>query len=314
MFCKLDKPRYDTSLGQLTKKFLKLLSDASDGIVNLNTACTVLSVPKRRLYDITNVLEGAGLIRKSKRNNIQWMGRLSSPCGNIAKYQLEKEIDILEAKENKLDELIYYMKSQMKSVLEKDSKYHYVTSEDLKSIADFSEKTLIGINTSPLVQITESNEKTFVLTSKNTEIEAYLLLEDFSFTNILHPNAVLQKNSYQVKLENKVLEETKVKLELPDENSCLNENDIPEMSSEDLYNQMCSGAVWNEGDTVIKNAFIAEEDDIAPIGKHFLLQTEDQDLDLPLFSFLESTMENYSFSLDDGEGLTDLFDCNFSCP
>ncbi|GIY54554.1 transcription factor E2F3, partial [Caerostris extrusa] len=87
---KLDKPRYDTSLGQLTKKFLKLLSDASDGIVNLNTACTVLSVPKRRLYDITNVLEGAGLIRKSKRNNIQWMGRLSSPCGNIAKYQLEK--------------------------------------------------------------------------------------------------------------------------------------------------------------------------------------------------------------------------------
>ncbi|CAL1267887.1 unnamed protein product [Larinioides sclopetarius] len=69
----VEKPRYDTSLGQLTKKFLKLLSDATDGIVNLNTACSLLAVPKRRLYDITNVLEGAGLIQKTSRNNIQWM-------------------------------------------------------------------------------------------------------------------------------------------------------------------------------------------------------------------------------------------------
>lgn len=50
------------------------------------------------------------------------------------------------------------------------------------------------------------------------------------------------------------------------------------------------------------------------MGKHFLLQTEDQDLDLLPFSLLETTVENYSFSLDDGEGLTDLFDCGFSCP
>ncbi|GFT47642.1 transcription factor E2F2 [Nephila pilipes] len=71
----VDKPRYDTSLGQLTKKFLKLLSDATDGIINLNAACTRLAVPKRRLYDITNVLEGIGLIQKKSRNNIQYMGR-----------------------------------------------------------------------------------------------------------------------------------------------------------------------------------------------------------------------------------------------
>lgn len=29
---KVSKARYDTSLGQLTKKFLKLLSDAADGV------------------------------------------------------------------------------------------------------------------------------------------------------------------------------------------------------------------------------------------------------------------------------------------
>lgn len=65
---------------------------------------------------------------------------------------------------------------------------------------------------------------------------------------------------------------------------------------------------------VIKNAFITEEDDIAPMGKNFLLQTEDQDqddqYDLQLYNDLAPPVDNYSFSLDDGEGLTDLFDCS----
>jgi hypothetical protein len=31
-------------------------------------------VKKRRIYDITNVLEGIGLIEKKSKNNIQWKG------------------------------------------------------------------------------------------------------------------------------------------------------------------------------------------------------------------------------------------------
>lgn len=30
---------------------------------------------KRRIYDITNVLEGVGLIKKSAKNNVQWQGK-----------------------------------------------------------------------------------------------------------------------------------------------------------------------------------------------------------------------------------------------
>ncbi|CAL1267886.1 unnamed protein product [Larinioides sclopetarius] len=92
------------------------------------------------------------------------------------------------------------------------------------------------------------------------------------------------------------------------------EHDISIRNPMEVYNPMCPGSVWSHGDTVIKNAFITEEDDIAPMGKNFLMQTEDQDLDLPLFPLLETPMDNYSFSLDDGEGITDLFDCGFSCP
>ena len=39
------------------------------------TACYhLLQVQKRRIYDITNVLEGIGLIEKKSKNNIQWKG------------------------------------------------------------------------------------------------------------------------------------------------------------------------------------------------------------------------------------------------
>lgn len=50
------------------------------------------------------------------------------------------------------------------------------------------------------------------------------------------------------------------------------------------------------------------------MGKNFLLQTEDQDLDSLDFHEFEPHVDSYSFSLDDAEGLTDLFDCHFSCP
>ncbi|KAF6019955.1 E2F3 [Bugula neritina] len=72
----LDKNRYDTSLGLLTKKFVGLLKTAEEGILDLNVAAETLGVQKRRIYDITNVLEGINLIRKKSKNNIQWRGPL----------------------------------------------------------------------------------------------------------------------------------------------------------------------------------------------------------------------------------------------
>lgn len=46
--------RYDSSLGLLTTKFVKLLRDSEDGVLDLNMAAEQLRVQKRRIYDITN--------------------------------------------------------------------------------------------------------------------------------------------------------------------------------------------------------------------------------------------------------------------
>ena len=64
--------RFDSSLGLLTRKFVTLLREADEGVLDLNAAADRLSVQKRRIYDITNVLEGIGLIEKKSKNNIQW--------------------------------------------------------------------------------------------------------------------------------------------------------------------------------------------------------------------------------------------------
>ena len=70
----LEKTRYETSLGLLTKKFVSLFHSASSGTVDLNKASESLKVQKRRIYDITNVLEGIDLITKTVKNKVKWIG------------------------------------------------------------------------------------------------------------------------------------------------------------------------------------------------------------------------------------------------
>jgi transcription factor E2F3 len=64
----------ENSLGNLTQRFVALVKHAESGLLDLNAAAESLSVRKRRVYDITNVLEGIGLIEKTTKNVVQWKG------------------------------------------------------------------------------------------------------------------------------------------------------------------------------------------------------------------------------------------------
>uniref|UniRef100_A0A8D0G2G6 E2F/DP family winged-helix DNA-binding domain-containing protein n=1 Tax=Sphenodon punctatus TaxID=8508 RepID=A0A8D0G2G6_SPHPU len=70
---KVTKPRFDVSLVYLTRKFMDLIKTAPDVVLDLNEVATTLGVRKRRVYDITNVLDGIRLIRKRSKNLIQWV-------------------------------------------------------------------------------------------------------------------------------------------------------------------------------------------------------------------------------------------------
>lgn len=64
--------RKENGLVTLTLRFISLLKRAPDQTLDLNEAVERLEVQKRRIYDITNVLEGINLIKKGGKNHIKW--------------------------------------------------------------------------------------------------------------------------------------------------------------------------------------------------------------------------------------------------
>ncbi|GMJ10671.1 E2F transcription factor 1 [Hibiscus trionum] len=141
--------RYDSSLGLLTRKFINLIKQAEDGILDLNKAADTLEVQKRRIYDITNVLEGVGLIEKKIKNRIQWKGLDVSRPGEVDENvaTLQAEIENLCFEEHRLDEQIREMQERLRNLNdnENNQKWLFVTEEDIKSLPCFQNETLIAI-------------------------------------------------------------------------------------------------------------------------------------------------------------------------
>ena len=62
--------------------------------MDLNDTVKKLEVQKRRIYDITNVLEGMGLIHKYKKNKIRWAGPDSIHRNGNKRQQEVTEVDV----------------------------------------------------------------------------------------------------------------------------------------------------------------------------------------------------------------------------
>jgi E2F/DP family winged-helix DNA-binding domain/E2F transcription factor CC-MB domain len=86
----IGQTRYDSSLGLLTKKFVQVLKSSPDNTLDLNRAASELGVQKRRIYDITNVLEGIGLIQKEGKNHVSWNNDPSVDLSRAEDVQLKK--------------------------------------------------------------------------------------------------------------------------------------------------------------------------------------------------------------------------------
>ncbi|KAL1558257.1 transcription factor E2FB-like isoform X2 [Salvia divinorum] len=141
--------RYDSSLGLLTKKFINLIKHAEDGVLDLNKAADTLEVQKRRIYDITNVLEGIGLIEKNLKNRIQWKGLDVARPGEADESvpALQEELENLNIEESRLDDRIREMQEKLRGLIEDKSneRWLFVTEDDIKCLPCFQNETLIAI-------------------------------------------------------------------------------------------------------------------------------------------------------------------------
>ncbi|XP_065828091.1 transcription factor E2F5-like isoform X2 [Oscarella lobularis] len=143
--------RHEKSLGLLTSRFVSLLQQAPDGVLDLKHAADTLAVrQKRRIYDITNVLEGIGLIEKKSKNSIQWKG--AGPGSNSAEItsrsrSLKNKLQQLEDEERDLDEKRSWLQQSLRNVSEDttNDQYAYITHDDLCHIQDFQGKTILAV-------------------------------------------------------------------------------------------------------------------------------------------------------------------------
>ncbi|XP_075069838.1 transcription factor E2F5 [Mixophyes fleayi] len=141
--------RHEKSLGLLTSKFVSLLQEAKDGVLDLKVAADTLAVrQKRRIYDITNVLEGIGLIEKKSKNSIQWKG-VGAGCNTKEILDrlrnLKAEIGDLDLREKELDEQKVRLQQSINNVMDDSANklFSFVTHDDLCST--FTGDTLLAV-------------------------------------------------------------------------------------------------------------------------------------------------------------------------
>ncbi|XP_073052880.1 transcription factor E2FC-like isoform X2 [Primulina eburnea] len=158
--------RYDSSLGLLTKKFIKLIREAEDGTLDLNRTANILEVQKRRVYDITNVLEGINLIEKTTKNHIRWKGsRIYRPTELDDEASLLKaEVEYLSAEESRLDDCIRDRLEHLRK-LEFDQncqKNLFVTDQDFASLPLLRDEIVFAVQAprASFVEVPDPDEDT----------------------------------------------------------------------------------------------------------------------------------------------------------
>jgi len=182
----------DSSLGVTAKKFVELLKLTENGEVDLNVAANRLDVQKRRIYDITNVLEGVGLIKKTSKSTVTWRGNSGTPQQEDSKQQKQEMQSLIEEIEElrQEEELIERKTEELKERLRRQSeqelykRHAYVSHEDIRMIPNLARETILAIKAPPSTRLEVPNpdEQTdairkyeILLFSEKQPIDVYLI-------------------------------------------------------------------------------------------------------------------------------------------
>ncbi|XP_007906843.1 transcription factor E2F1 [Callorhinchus milii] len=292
-----EKTRYDASLSLITKRFIHLLGQCADGVLDLNWAAQVLEVQKRRIYDITNVLEGIKLITKKSKNHIQWMGGKQPRAGEADTQDpvLLREIAELDDTERQLEELIKSCTLQLKLLTEdsEGQRFAYVTCQDLRSIENFSQEMVMVIKApaDTRLQVTNPNEALQIsLQSTKGPVEVFLCPEEGSSAcspvkTTVSPVKVspVKTSPYRVTVQ-ELFTNT---FQGPNLSTASNEPEALLLPSTSVTLSPLTAAAALHQDEDLPGA--------GPFGGAFV------SLSPPLF-------QDYHFGLDESEGISELFD------
>ncbi|XP_055918156.1 transcription factor E2F2 [Eupeodes corollae] len=171
--------RSESSLVNLTKMFVHLLKN-SDGQLDLKQAAKLLDVQKRRIYDITNVLEGIGLIEKTGHCCIvNWKGNINDGHGEAQTNTYSE--DELKVFEENLDRDIELAKMNLRLITSNQSNqsFAYVTRDDLLS-AFGDENALITATNIEEAEVKRTNDTLHIKLETGSTIDVRLVTDEGS--------------------------------------------------------------------------------------------------------------------------------------
>ncbi|KAK2488583.1 hypothetical protein MC885_015935 [Smutsia gigantea] len=289
-----EKSRYETSLNLTTKRFLELLSRSADGVVDLNWAAEVLKVQKRRIYDITNVLEGIQLIAKKSKNHIQWLGSHAAVGIGGRLEGLTQDLQQLQESEQQLDHLIHICTTQLR-----------LLSEDADNPA---EQMVMVIKAPPETQLQAvDSSETFQISlkSKQGPIDVFLCPEESA--GGVSPGKTPSQGAASGE-EDRAPDSA---ITVPPPSSPLSSpamdpsQSLLSLEQEPLLSRMGGLRVPVDEDRL--SPLVAADSLLEHVREDFssLLPEEFISLSPP------HEVLDYHFGLEEGEGIRDLFDCDF---
>nr|XP_057940355.1 transcription factor E2F1 [Doryrhamphus excisus] len=320
-----EKSRYDTSLNLTTKRFLDLLSQSADGVVDLNWASQVLDVQKRRIYDITNVLEGIQLISKKSKNHIQWLGNRIDGESVARLQKLQMEVCDLTAAEAQLDKLISKCNLQLRLLSEEpqNKRLGYVRCQDLRKSFDSPDQLVMVIRAPPetQMQVSDPSEGYQVsLKSMCGPIDVFLCPDDSS--GVCSPvtgsspakSDTHQKHTQPSRTSSPGKDgSTAAALEVALSSPVSTSSTMTAASQTDAQTlTLAADTETLMGGDPFSGLGDMANFDFSPLSSTDFLSGEG--LNLPLDSFINLSPPNshdYHFGLEDDTGISELFDCDF---
>lgn len=313
----LEKTRYDTSLGLLTKKFVGLLRSAPDGVVDLNKASEVLEVQKRRIYDITNVLEGINLIQKKSKNNIQWRGSANTFTSSgepsipqvtqisTASVDLHSDMADLRSKENVLDKLIANTTRQLRNMTEdsENARLAYVTYQDIRSLSSLKEQTVIAVKAPPETRLEvpdpENNIQIWLKSTKGA-IDVFLCPDDLPAEESSSGSECTASAEGQDEVDGILSSELGLDgaQDLADMAPSVVDDQISDRLSSTF--ESIKNELFSEESTSVDGLGGLQPSDISPLcGSSLLHTTSDQDMPFTQINPTFSMDEDYLFNISD---------------
>ena len=188
----------ENSLGKLTKDFINFIKTTGRKSININDLVNKLGVKKRRIYDITNVLQGIEYLQKSGKNEIVWTKTISNKSktkkksstkkNNNNKQKVNKEQ--LEKEKNELDNDIEKFKAEFNSIAKKGefSQYGYITLDDIRRLSINKKVDLVVIKATKgtVMNVIDKNDIKQAYDSARKLMENNEMKSNDSLLNILN--------------------------------------------------------------------------------------------------------------------------------